>query len=104
MREAHPADGWRVRQNDRQGIIVNEPKTSKEREAIAETCSKELKISIPIIIDGMDDAVEKAYSGWPDRIYVIDKSGKVAYRGAPGPAGFKPQEAETALKKLLSSP
>jgi len=33
--------------------------------------------------------VEKAYTGWPDRLYLIDKEGRVAFKSAPGPFGFK---------------
>ncbi|KAA0238153.1 MAG: EAL domain-containing protein [Armatimonadetes bacterium] len=53
------------------------------------------------IVDGMDDAVERAYQGWPDRIYIVDLKGNVWYRSAPGPAGFKPAEAEQSLRNLL---
>jgi hypothetical protein len=49
----------------------------------------------------MKNTAQRAYAGWPDRFYVIDKEGKVVFRGAPGPRGFKPPEAEAALKKLL---
>ena len=64
-------------------------------------CAEGLKISIPIVIDNMDDKVEQAYAGWPDRIYIIGTDGKVVFRGRPGPAGFRPDEAEAALKELL---
>jgi hypothetical protein len=49
----------------------------------------------------MQNTAQKAYAGWPDRLYVLDAEGKVAYRGEPGPRGFKPAEAEEALKKAL---
>ena len=49
----------------------------------------------------MDDKMEAAFAAWPDRIYVIDKDGKVAYKGKPGPGGFRVGEAEEALKRLL---
>jgi hypothetical protein len=101
VREAHPEDGWAVPVNARQGVVVNTPRTLAEREKIALECSAHLELKIPIIVDGMDDAVEKAYAGWPDRIYVLDKEGKIAYKGRPGPRGFLPGEAEEALKRLL---
>jgi hypothetical protein len=101
VREAHPDDGWQLPQNKKTGVVFNEPKTLEERIEIARACETGLNLKIPIVIDNMDDAVEKAYAGWPDRIYVIDKNGKIAYKGQPGPRGFKPDEAEDALKKLL---
>jgi hypothetical protein len=62
---------------------------------------KDLKLTIPCLVDDMDNTAQKAYAGWPDRLYVIDAQGKVAFRGEPGPRGFKPADAEAALKKLL---
>lgn len=76
-------------------------RTYEERVKVAGECLKDLKLSIPCLVDDMQNTAQKAYAGWPDRIYVIDKDGKVAYRGEPGPRGFRPAEAEEALKKLL---
>ncbi len=101
VREAHPSDGWQVPQNETQGVIVRTPRSLTERNEVADTCAAKLKLDFPVVVDGIDDAVEKAYAGWPDRIYVIDKTGKIVYKGAPGPAGFKPREAEQALIALL---
>lgn len=52
----------------------------------------------------MDDRVGHLYSGMPDRIYVIDAGGRVAYNGGCGPFGFKPAEAEQALVLTLIEP
>jgi hypothetical protein len=52
-------------------------------------------------VDDMENTAQKAYAGWPDRLYAIDAAGNVAYRGEPGPRGFKPPEAEAALRKLV---
>jgi len=101
VREAHPSDGWQVPQNERQGVIFNTPKTTSEREEVASACASDLKISIPIIVDGMNDKVESAYAGWPDRIYIVGTDGKIVFRGRPGPGGFRPDEAEAALRKVL---
>ena len=59
-------------------------------------------IYLPAIIDDMDDTVRAAYRGMPDRLYIVDKEGKIAYRGGKGPYGFKPLEMEEALKRLLA--
>ena len=68
---------------------------------MAGECLKDLKLSLPCLVDDMQNTAQKAYAGWPDRFYVIDKEGKVAYRGEQGPRGFKPADAEAALKKLI---
>jgi alkylhydroperoxidase family enzyme len=49
----------------------------------------------------MDDRVGHAYSGMPDRLYLIDRDGRVAYQGGRGPFGFKPGELEQSLVMLL---
>lgn len=64
-----------------------------------------LEINLPTLIDGLDDAVGRAYAAWPDRLYLIGKDGRIAYKSDPGPRGFKPEElAEAiAIKTLATS-
>jgi hypothetical protein len=102
IREAHPTDGWRTRSNEREGIDVKQPRTVEERSSVAKTCAAQLEIAMPIVIDGLDNAVEAAYSGWPDRIAVVGKGGKLVYYGDKGPRGFDPLGMQTALKAELS--
>jgi len=91
-----------MRANQRQGIVFKQPTSDDERARVAQTCQKGLKISIPMLIDNMDNAVGLAYGAWPDRLYVIDKNGKVFYKGDMGPRGFKPTEMEQALDKMFA--
>ena len=72
-----------------------------ERLAVAHTCSATLEISMPLLVDQLNDRVGHAYSGMPARLYVIDSSGKVTYKSARGPFGFRPQEMEQALALTL---
>jgi type I thyroxine 5'-deiodinase len=62
---------------------------------------RKLNLAIPALVDGVDNTTEQAYKGWPDRLYVIDKNGNVAYKSAPGPFGFRPAQMEQVLKKVL---
>jgi hypothetical protein len=101
VREAHPTDGWRSPSNDKVGIAIAQPKTLSERTDVAKTCCATLNISMPLVVDDIDDRVGHSYSGMPDRLYVIDRNGRVAYRGGRGPFGFKPGEMEQALIMLL---
>jgi hypothetical protein len=59
------------------------------------------RAGVPLLVDGIRDEVGHAYSGMPDRLYLIDRSGKVAYKGGRGPFGFKPAELEQAIVLLL---
>jgi iodothyronine deiodinase-like protein len=101
VREAHPTDGWRMASNDKVGIAVQQPCTLEERVGVAAKCCTALEMNMPLLVDSLDDQVGHAYSGMPDRLYVIDRQGKVAYKGGRGPFGFKPGEMEQALIMLL---
>jgi hypothetical protein len=101
VREAHPTDGWRMGDNDEAGIKFSQPRNYSERATMANTCGTKLKMNMPLLIDEMDDRVGHAYSGMPARLYIIDKTGKVAYKSGRGPWGFKPDEMEQSLVMLL---
>jgi hypothetical protein len=49
----------------------------------------------------MDDAVMTAYAAHPDRLYLVDSDGRVAYAGGRGPWGFKPDELKAAMDETL---
>ena len=87
--------------NDQAGVAVKQPTTLAERSHAAGLCGKALKITMPMVVDTLDDKVGRMYSGLPDRLYVIDKAGKITYRGARGPFGFQPREMEQALAATL---
>jgi hypothetical protein len=87
--------------NDRAGIAFAQPTTDEERTSVAAECCSALELPMPVLVDGIDDAVNTAYSGFPDRLYVIDTTGRVAYKGGRGPMGYKPLEMEQALAMTL---
>jgi hypothetical protein len=102
IKEAHPEDGWKVGANEKAGIKVFQPKTVGERTTVAETCAGKLDIKFPVLLDGMDNKVNNDYAAWPDRLYIVGKDGRIAYKGGPGPGGFRTAEMGAALEKLLS--
>jgi len=102
--EAHPVDAWTDDDNGKAKIVVASARSEAERCATAETCVTELSVQIPPVIDDLNNSTEIAYTGWTDRLYVIDAEGRVAYKSKPGPYGFKPGEVETALKRLVPAP
>lgn len=88
IREAHASDEWALALNVAEQIVYAQPTTNHERAQVAEKCAIALPITMPILLDGVDDAVGDAYAAYPDRLYVIDAEGRVAHRGGPGPWGF----------------
>lgn len=103
IREAHPSDGRQSRGNARSGIDVKQPTTFKERLAVATQMCTKLEISIPTLIDNLDDKVNRDYAAWPDRFYLVGADGKIAFKGGRGPFGFKPAELSDAIEKELKA-
>ncbi len=100
IQEAHPSDGWQMTINEQEEVVYEQPKTAAEREALADACVLHLKLSIPTLVDDMTNAVDQAYAALPDRLYLIDAQGRIAYKSGRGPMGFKPQELETAIREM----
>jgi hypothetical protein len=104
IREAHPSDIWQMAVNVREKVVYQSPQNADERVNLAGTCVRKLGIEMPALVDGFDNATDAVYSGWPDRLYVIDGDGRIAYKSGPGPFGFKPEDMERALLELIGSP
>lgn len=56
-----------------------------------------LKPAYPLLVDEFDDRVTHAYSAMPNRLYIIDRDGKVAYKSGRGPRGYRIGELEQSL-------
>jgi len=97
VREAHPTTGWRLESNDKADICFPQPETDEDRCKIARQCKSALKMTVPLVVDHMDDRVGHLYSGMPDRLYVIGRDGRIVYKSGRGPFGFIPAEMEQAL-------
>ena len=83
--------------NERQGISIKTPKTYDERLNVAVKACSFLKTKIPCLVDDMDDAVNKTYAAWPDRVYIVDLDGKIAVAGGQGPKGFAPSVTDARI-------
>jgi len=97
VREAHPTDEWQMKSNVKDDVCYAQPKTLEQRVAIANDFTKRFKFPLPFGIDDMSNAANDAYAAWPERIYIIDESGRIAYRGGMGPFNYKPEEAREWL-------
>ena len=101
--EAHPSDAWQLPSNIRDKVVYASPADLEERAELADVCVTRLGIKLPALVDRFDDSTDNAYSGWPDRLYLIDREGRIAYKSNPGPFGFKPAELEAELRTQLSA-
>jgi len=110
VKEAHPGSGIADPKNGK--IKWSEPQTFLERQKLAarfvnnSNCTaaagrRGRTFSIPILVDDMLNTVKHAFDVKHDRLYVIDKEGKVGYQGPKSATGFDPRGMEIELKKLL---
>jgi hypothetical protein len=89
-----------MQSNIRDKVVFATPKNEEERAFVAGACVRKLGIKIPAVLDEFGNSTENAYTGWPDRIYLIDANGRVAHKSKPGPYGFKSEELGVALAKI----
>ena len=99
--EAHAVDEWQLASNEAADIRWQQHTQFSERLTAAKICAQELQLRMPTLVDSMDNAANTLFAAWPERIYIIDKGGTVAYRGGYGPYDFDPAEAQQALETLL---
>ena len=103
VQEAHPTDGWQVENNVDEGVLYRQHQSYDEREAVAGTCRVDLGLSIPVLVEEMDNAIDEAYGAAPERLYVIGTDGRVAYQGGAGPHFFDLDEWEHAIETCLNA-
>ncbi|TET52896.1 MAG: hypothetical protein E3J64_04375 [Anaerolineales bacterium] len=112
IREAHPVDGWHLGKGlpglalklsgSKAATGVYDPKTIDSRRLVASACASALQYDIPMLVDEMDDGVNKAYAALPTRLYLVGVDGRVAYAGGPGPFGFSPAKLGAAIERYLA--
>ena len=99
VREAHPTDEWEMKKNLDENVCYPQPKTLEQRLAIANDFIKRFQFPLPFGIDDMNNAASDVYAAWPERIYIVDENGRLAYCGGMGPFHYKPEEARVWLEK-----
>ena len=103
IKEAHPEDEWQMDSNEDLGICYKQPRSLPQRVAIAKDFVERFDYDVTMLVDTMDNAAEEAYAGWPERLYVIDENGLVAYKGGVGPMKFDPGELEAWLEARFAA-
>jgi type I thyroxine 5'-deiodinase len=56
------------------------------------------ELTVPAGIESPANSVNRDYAAYPNRIYVVDVNGRVVFKGAPGPTGFKVPELADWLR------
>ena len=99
VREAHPTDEWQMKSNLKDDVCYAQPKTLEQRVIIANDFVKRFKYPVPFALDDMSNAADLTYSAWPERLYIIDENGHIAYAGGMGPFHYYPEEVRAWLTK-----
>ena len=98
IREAHAEGEDQVLRNLDEDVIFEQPETSDERAEVAAACMLRYNFSFPMLLDNMENEAEEKYISWPDRLYLIDSGGKIAYQGGMGPLYFDVDEFEETVR------
>jgi hypothetical protein len=102
IREAHPTDEWLVESNEQDNVLYTQPTSLAERTEVASACALRLDLTIPMLIDDLDNSTDEKYYALPDRLYLVGRDGRIVYRGIPGPFGFIVTELEEAIEYYLA--
>ena len=61
-----------MQSNVKEKVVFASPRSEDERAFVAGACVRKLGIEIPAVLDEFGNSTETAYTGWPDRLYLID--------------------------------
>ncbi len=94
INEAHAADSkWAVDYAGEKELF--EHKDFGQRCTSAKTLLSDKNLTIPCVVDNMENTTNLAYSAWPDRIFIVRTDGLLAVAANEGPFGFVPALKET---------
>ena len=79
---------------------ISEHTTYGERCTVAGRLLTDEKLTIPAIVDRMDNKVAEDYGAHPNRVFLIRKDGLLGVAGGLGPRGWRP--GLRAVKKWLT--
>jgi hypothetical protein len=79
-REAHAVGEWEVDRNKDEGIQVEQPRTLEARKTLASAAREKLKITVPMLLDSMENDAAKALGAGPNSAIVINRDGVIAAR------------------------
>jgi hypothetical protein len=92
--EAHPTMGDRP--------YTLDPKTIADRRMAARDLATQTGLTIPILLDTLDNRVEKVFEGSPSRIFILDAKGVVTYIAGNYPSTNMAFPIPGVLDRLLA--
>ncbi len=83
--------------NEKDHVCYLQPRSLADRINIARDFSQRFGYPLPLGVDDMDNAADARYAAWPERLYVIDEHGRIAYKGGMGPFDYHPEQVRAWL-------
>jgi hypothetical protein len=79
---------------------IREHTTYGERCTVADRLMMDKKLTIPCLIDNMDNTNQEAYKSWPTRVFLVRTDGSLGVAAKRGPWGYRP--GREAVRKWLA--
>ena len=102
VNEAHPTKKAGVDADAKGYAGIGRHQTIEDKVLAASRCMEGLKLTLPVLVDQLDGAAERAYRGRPAATAVIDFDGKIVFYSR-GPNGAQPPQADAALLEILAT-
>ncbi len=81
-------------------MVFDQPQTFEARVELARTFVDRMEVETETLVDDIRNTAMACYAAWPERIYVIDQAGRIAYKGGMGPFRFEPEELREFLSQM----
>ena len=91
-----------MKENEQDAVLFRQHQSMEERVEVGQACMVKMALEMPAVVDEMDDAVARAYAGMPERLYLVGRDGRIAFKGGMGPMFFRPKEWEQAIERYLA--
>jgi len=98
--EAHARNEWPA---GSKLSTCSQPITREERLALANQLAESKQMSMPMLVDNIDNQFEQVFAAWPVRFYVL-QNGIVAFKAQPTAlmSGYDFEEVTRFLDSVLS--
>ena len=100
IKEAHPGDEWQMDSNIESEVVFDQPQTFEARVDLARTFVDRMNVETETLVDDIRNTAMACYAAWPERIYVIARDGRIAYKGGMGPFKFDPEDLREFLETM----
>lgn len=94
-KEAHPELG--------QAAYMRDSHTWADRATASCDLKQDIKLTMPIAIDTLDNRAASAFEARPSRIYVLDRKGKIVFGSSEYPASDMAFGAAGTVNKMMAS-